>query len=134
MRLYLFSVIAIAVITIITIYLYRRDENIKFLNDFGWVVSEAVIETEKIEIPFVFDEVFNNYNQLQIEAGLDLTKYKGKKGIRYTYEVLNYPQKINDVVRANVICINSKPVAGDIMTTSINGFMHSLKFSTEEYE
>ena len=63
---------------------------------------------------------------------MDLTPYKGEKAIRYTYEVLNYPIKTDEMVRANVICVNEKPVAGDIMTVSIHGFMHSLKYPTRE--
>ena len=31
-------------------------------------------------------------------------------------------------VRANVITVRGKPVAGDIMTVSIDGFMHSLLY------
>ena len=83
---------------------------------------------EKIDviIPKEFDEVYENYNKIQLEAGLNLEKYKGKKGTRYTYEVTNYPENLSDTVRANIIIIDNTPVAGDIMTTNINGFMHSL--------
>ena len=42
------------------------------------------------------------------------------------YSVVNYPIDTGETVYANVICIDGKPVAGDVMTVGINGFMHSL--------
>ena len=104
----------------------KNNENIEFLNSYGWEVLETPLEKVSINIPEVFDDVYNNYNSLQLEAGLDLSKYKGKSAVRYTYSVLNYPEDVGEDVRANIILVDNTPVAGDIMTTSISGFMHSL--------
>lgn len=94
---------------------------------FGWQLSEAYTETEKIRIPDPFDEVYKSYNVMQKEAGFDLEPYCGKSGMRYTFAVENYPVDVGEPVYANVLCIDGKPVGGDIMTVSISGFMHSLK-------
>ena len=91
--------------------------------------SAKAVESEEITIPKPFDKVYENYNEIQLRAGLDLTPYMGMSGIRYTYTVKNYPVYVGEEVRANVICIDGKPVAGDIMTVSLSGFMHSLEFS-----
>lgn len=125
--------ICVLIIIIITIFflLFFKDNsntNVEFLKTFGWKVEKEEIEREEIKIPQTFDEVYNNYNNLQKQAGLDLEKYKGKKAIRYTYLVINYPEDVKEDVRANVICVKGIPVAGDIMTLSLDGFMHSLNF------
>ena len=99
----------------------------KFIENYGWRISEEYSDSANIKIPLIFDEVYKSYNIIQNEAGLDIEPYRGMDGVRYTYEVLNYPMEVGEKVFANVICIKGHPVAGDIMTVSINGFMHSLK-------
>lgn len=105
---------------------WKNADNIEFLKSYGWEVKKHPIEKEEVTIPEKFDDVYENYNKLQIEAGLDLSDFCGKKGIRYTYEVTNYPVKVKSTVRANIIIIDNTPVAGDIMTTDLDGFMYSL--------
>ncbi len=122
------TILAVVIIAY-TFVVYSTDNDaIEFLNRYGWQVNEKPIESQTVIIPLVFDTVYEDYNTLQKEAGLDLTEYKGKKGTRYTYEVLNYPGNVENV-RANVIVIDGKAVAGDISTVALDGFMHSLKYS-----
>lgn len=128
MIFYFVTVIVIAGITMACVSLTGKDENIDFLEQYGWTVEKEYIEKQNVAIPDEFDDVYTAYNDIQKQAGLDLTAYCGKKGIRYTYIVTNYPDEVGETVRANVICIGGKPVAGDIMTVSLRGFMHSLKF------
>lgn len=101
-----------------------------FLSEYGWETDEKICDSAKITVPDVFDNVYNNYNELQTAAGLDLEKYRGKSGTRYTFTVTNYPTDADETVYANVIVINSQPVGGDIMTRSLYGFMHSLSQNT----
>lgn len=136
MLLYTFFVVIIVIITLCVLYVsgYDTNKNVKFLKEYGWIVSEKEIETEEIVIPKIFDDVYNSYNQLQKQAGLDLSLYKGKKAVRYTYIVLNYPRDTQEEIRANVICVKGKPIAGDIMTVSLDGFMHSLQYQKQMQE
>lgn len=136
MLFYFLCVSAIVCITVVVIYGSETgdEKNISFLQSYGWEVSREAIEIEEIKIPEVFDDVYDNYNRLQLRAGLDLRTCKGKKAVRYTYSVLNYPNNTSENVRANVICVKGKPVAGDIMTVNLDGFMHSLNFPAEEKE
>ena len=90
------------------------------------------MDSEKIHIPEVFDEVYKGYNKIQSDAGLDIEPYRGKEAVRYTFEILNYPYNVGEKVYANVICVKGEPVAGDVMTVSVNGFMHSLKMPKQE--
>lgn len=121
------------VILVITIFAFTAfaDEAVdlkagEFLKSYGWEVDKRCIEKSQVIIPEPFDLVYENYNVLQTEAGLDLKPYMGKKGMRYTYYVTNYPKDVNEPVRANVIIIDGKCVAGDICTVSLDGFIHSL--------
>lgn len=129
--MYFISVVIIIVTTLMFV-LFASGEtdtnNIVFLKGYGWEVRTKSVEKEDIIIPKPFDHVYENYNDIQLKAGLDLRPYMGMKGVRYTYIVENYPKDVGEEVRANVICINNEPVGGDIMTVSIRGFIHSLNF------
>lgn len=106
----------------------ENTENINFLKNYGWTVEPNLHECETITIPQEFDDVYNNYNELQKISGLDLSLYKGCAAKRYTYIVTNFPHKTDDTVYANVLCVNNKPVAGDVMTVRLDGFMYSLSY------
>ncbi len=127
---YTLTVVAIAIITGGCIFLSskKQENNIEFLKSYGWEVENVPIEKETVKIPQVFDTVYTDYNLLQLQAGLNLLDYQGKSGTRYTYVVTNYPKPTKSQVRANVIVIDGTPVAGDIMTVELDGFMHSLSF------
>lgn len=127
-----FAAVVIIIVTTLAFVLFASGEsdvnNISFLKSYGWEVKGRAIEEAEIIIPDPFDRVYENYNKLQLRAGLDLSTYKGMHGMRYTYIVENYPVDVGEQVRANVLCINGEPVGGDIMTVSLRGFMHSLLF------
>lgn len=129
--MYIAAVIMIVIITIaFAVFASGPDEvNIEFLESYGWRVGEHYIECRDVIIPKPFDLVYENYNELQAEAGLDLTKYMGCRAKRYTYIVENYPEDVGEPVRADILCVNGKPVAGDIMTVSADGFMKSLNMN-----
>lgn len=127
-----FAAVLIIIVTTLAFVIFAKGEteaeNVAFLKSYGWEVSENAVEKAEVVIPEPFDDVYDNYNKIQLSAGLDLRPYKGMEGVRYTYIVENYPKDTGCEVRANIICINDEPVAGDIMTVNINGFMHSLRF------
>lgn len=133
MKKMLYYVITVAVIIgIAAVCMAFADDdnskNISFLKSYGWAVDENPIEKVDLTIPEEFDDVYKNYNELQNLSGNDLAEYKGKKAIRYTYIVKNFPQKTDRTVRANVISVNGEPVGGDVMTVNIDGFMYSLAY------
>lgn len=127
--LYFTAVVTILLVTFAFVYFASGEENagnVEFLESYGWQVEKKAAETEEFTIPEEFDRVYENYNELQRRAGLDLEPYKGRKAKRYTYIVKNYPREVGEEVRANVVTVDGKCVAGDIMTVSAGGFMHSL--------
>ena len=102
--------------------------NAEFLGSYGWEIKKRPIEKADVNIPEPFDLVYENYNKMQLAAGLDLEPYMGRKAVRYTYEVTNFPYDEPKNVRANVLCVDNEPVAGDVMTVAADGFMAGLDF------
>lgn len=128
-----FSIIIFAILFICTIsifYAFGNESEAEicraFLKEYGWETQKQPHDRTDVTIPAKFDAVYENYNKIQKNAGLDLTAYCGKKGVRYSFVVTNYPIDVGETVYANVLCINGLPVGGDIMTVSLNGFMHAL--------
>lgn len=102
-----------------------NDDRIDFLEQFGWTVSEKPTEEVKVTIPKDFDKVMLSYNEFQRQQGLDLTKYKGKEVMRYTYEITNYPD-YDGRVFANVLIYRNKVIGGDVCSSDLNGFLHGF--------
>lgn len=90
----------------------------------GWDIDETPLEKAEIDIPLQFDNVYNEYNKLQKQAGFDLTDYMGKRVTRYTFAVKNFDGV--EGVRANVLVYKGKVIGGDLMTVAIDGFMIPL--------
>lgn len=97
----------------------------KFLAQYDWEVEDDVIEECEITIPNEFDKVMTQYNEIQKQQGLDLSKYKKKTATRYTYKVTNYPG-YSGTVYANVITFRGKVIGGDICTADAKGFLHTF--------
>lgn len=128
---YMVTILFIVCIGTICMVLAKDEDsgNVEFLGEYGWEVTGECVEREKVEIPEVFDEVYNDYNSLQRLAGLDISDYKGETAVRYTYIVTNFPTETKEKeIRANVLTVNGQPIAGDVMTVSLDGFMYSLNY------
>jgi hypothetical protein len=99
-------------------------ERVAYLAELGWEVKAEPVEQREIVIPQEFSVVFENYNELQKQQGFDLKRFAGKSAMLYSYEVTNYPS--SDIVLADLYIINNRVVAGDIHSTALDGFMHTL--------
>ncbi len=144
-----FAVICVALVTLITLiafvptfdtgsvavsdgvsYSYEKiksnEDRVNFLAQFGWQVKGDPLESVEVTIPDSFDKVFMSYNELQKQGGLDLSRYKGKKVMRYTYEITNYTD-YNGVVYATVLVYRNRVIGGDISSADINGFIHGFE-------
>lgn len=100
-------------------------DGIKFLAQYGWAVEDDIVEECEIVIPSDFDKIMTQYNEIQKQQGLDLTKYQKKTANRYTYKVTNYPN-YSGTVYANVITFRGKVIGGDICTADAKGFLHTF--------
>ena len=105
-----------------------NDSRVTFLKDFGWEVTTSPLESGQVRIPTETTEVFDRYNHLQQTQGYDLTKYGGKKVMRYVYKVNNYPGA-TDPVFATVLVYKNQIIGGDITNTASGGKIQSFKMN-----
>jgi len=103
-----------------------NEDRVNFLSQFGWQVKGDPVNSEKVSVPDTFDKVLMGYNEIQKEQGLDLSKYKGKELMRYTYEITNY-KDYDGVVYATVLMYRNKVVGGDICSADPAGFIHGFE-------
>ena len=105
--------------------LESNEERLYLLTSLGWEVDMQPAEAAEVRIPSEFSEVYEKYNLIQKEQGLNLEKYKGDKVMRYTYVIVNHPSG-ETILHATLLVKNNKLIGGDISSPKLNGFMHSL--------
>ncbi len=99
-----------------------------FIESFGWVVEEEPIEIRQVAIPEEFDDVYENYNAIQIKQGYDLSEYAGRYAKRWTYCIKNYPEKEDsEYIRINILVCDGVIIGGDVCSVELDGFMHGFK-------
>lgn len=97
-----------------------NDSRVQFLESFGWQVKASPKESGQVRIPEKTSEVFDRYNTLQKDQGYDLSKFAGKKVMRYVYEIENYPGS-TEPVYATLLLYKNKVIGGDITNTAYKG-------------
>jgi hypothetical protein len=96
------------------------------ISEMGWECSEKPQEHKSITIPAEFDDVYEGYNELQLEQGFDLSKYKGKTAEVYTYPVYNY-EGHSDCMTLTLIGCDGVLIGGNVCCTELDGFMQGIK-------
>lgn len=96
-----------------------------YLAQYGWQVETPAISEENVLIPKTFSEVFENYNQLQLKQGYDLSKYAGTEVKLYTYRVTNHDS--NEIVLAQLYVFKDQVIGGDVHSSDLDGFMCGIK-------
>ncbi|MDO4847647.1 MAG: DUF4830 domain-containing protein [Clostridiaceae bacterium] len=105
----------------------NSQERIAYLAQFGWSVLDEPAEVKEIIIPAEFDDVYTNYNKIQLEQGFDLTQYLNKRVKKWSYTVTNYPGYENkNCIRANLLILDGKVIGGDVCSVELDGFMHGF--------
>lgn len=105
-----------------------EDDILKFISYYGWEVDEQPAEVREVIIPETFDEVYTNYNEIQLAQGFNLEKYAGQKVKRWTYIVRNYPETSpeDDYIRINILISDGVVIGGDVCSVKLDGFMHGF--------
>ena len=101
-----------------------NDDRLAYLSGLGWQVSPQPLAAEELLIPEEFDESYEGYLRLQSDQGFDLTRYRGKRVKRYTYQVTNSPAQTEPVQLALLIYKN-RVVGGQIQSSS-GSFLHGF--------
>ncbi len=96
----------------------------EFLSVNGWKVDfDSEVISEK-NIPYIFDDTYEEYSSLQKKQGFDLEKYKSRKITVFSYPLLNYPgYEDSDNIYINLLVYEGKIIGADILCTAINGFI-----------
>ena len=102
-----------------------NDGRVQFLAALGWEVSTSPTESGQVRIPQEQNDVFSRYNELQKNAGYDLSEYAGKTVMRYVYKVNNFPNATKPVY-ATLLIYKNQVIGGDITNTAANGTMQAL--------
>lgn len=129
-KMYFLTILLIIAIAIVSL-LFSRDEDAlarEFLSGYGISIESTPYSSESFVIPEEFDSYYDSYNMMQIESGLNLSHHKGKKAIRRTYRIINFPGEAKGEIFANVIFVNNTPVAGDINCPALSGFILPLSY------
>ena len=106
-----------------------NEDRIKFIQQYGWTVTEEPVEIKEVIIPKEFDDTYEQYNTIQKSQGFDLSRYQGKTAKRYTYAVTNYPNRQG--VLANLLVVDEKVVGGDLCSSEPNGILHGFSLQEE---
>lgn len=106
----------------------NEEEILTFISSYGWEVDKEPVEVRDVVIPEVFDDVYSNYNKIQLEQGFDLQKYSGRRVKRWTYIIRNYPDTTpeDDFIRINLLIKDEQVIGGDVCSVKLDGFMHGL--------
>ena len=103
-----------------------NEDRINFLKQFGWEVESEPTSEKEVLIPEEFDKIFTGYNEIQRKQGLDLSDFKKKNVMRYTYVVTNYPD-YDGTVYANILVYRNNVIGGDICSADVGGFVHGFE-------
>ena len=59
----------------------------EFFEQLGIKAEMDTEVSDSVQIPCVFNDTYNKYNEIQRKIGLDLQPYKGKNAERFTYRI-----------------------------------------------
>lgn len=106
----------------------NHSERMSFVSQFGWEINEEPLEVREVVIPTEFDDVYSQYNDIQLSQGFDLTSFKGVRVKRWTYSVKNYVgYEDKDCIQINLLVYEGKVIGGDVCSVELNGFMHGFQ-------
>ncbi len=108
-----------------SIILETEQQRQEFLTSMGWEISGEPINVREVVIPSEWNEVFSQYNAIQMQQGFDLDDFRGKNVTIYTYEVYNYENKPENMI-ANLMVYENKLIGGDVSCTELGGFIQGL--------
>ena len=106
-----------------------NEDMVAYLESYGWQVDPKPLAVQELQIPEEFDESYTEYLKLQSTQGFDLSELCGKRVKRYTYEITNYPTGETGV-QVSLLVYKNKVVGGDVLSASLNGFIHGLEMPT----
>ena len=90
------------------------DAQVEFLSQFGIKVNTKTKQSDTITIPLNFDNIYNEYNELQQAAGLDLKPFRGEQVSRVVF-------KLQDKEKYVTLLLFKAHVIGGHLSTGVYG-------------
>ncbi len=129
---YIAGTFAFAVVIFIIIFgVFSIDNStnrmiVEYVTGLGWQINPSPAEISHLTIPSEFDAVYETYNAVQKVSGFDLTPFKGKSVVRYTYLVQNHAESDKCRVMLGILVYDKRIIAGDISSVDSGGFLHGI--------
>lgn len=95
-------------------------KRMEFLAYYKIEVDESAVSVKETRLPQKVSGFFNDYNQIIVKGGFDLSDFYGKDITVYSYKLKVSPEKT-----INIIVSAGKIIAGDI-TDNLNGTVSPL--------
>lgn len=99
-----------------------NEQRISYIQSFGWDPGITHSAVENIRIPTDFDDVYEEYNDLQRRQGFDLRRYRAHTVKRFTYELVDTMVPLN----AELLVENGIIIGADIVSPTASGFQGAL--------
>lgn len=92
-----------------------------FIEELGYITDPAPADVSECLIPEGFGAVYNDYKDLNLKAGFDLTPLRGHYVTRLCFKLVG-----EDELYANILIKDKKICGGDICSYRLNGHMLPL--------
>ncbi len=108
-------------------------ERIAFINECGWQTEMTHCELTEVRVPVSFDEVYEEYNRLQLMQGFDLRPYRAHSVKKYTYVITNYRENGSNIpdMYAQLLVEDGVIIAADISSAEAGSMVTVLKYSDD---
>ncbi|MBQ3094134.1 MAG: DUF4830 domain-containing protein [Clostridia bacterium] len=83
-----------------------------FLTSLGYTAELPAVQIKEIRLPDVFDDALTAYNDVQKQAGYDLSAYAGQRVKLRTYALAEHPD--GHACEAHIYVYNGLIIGGDI--------------------
>lgn len=112
-----------------------NDARIAFITACGWETDPTHCELTEVRIPVNFDEVYEEYNELQLKQGFDLRAHRAHSVKQYTYLIHNYRDEGSGTplpdIYANLLVEDGAIIGADISSGEAGSFVAVLKHDEE---
>ncbi|MGN1340134.1 MAG: DUF4830 domain-containing protein [Oscillospiraceae bacterium] len=102
-----------------------NQQRLEYIQSFGWNTGITHSDVKEVRIPVNFDEVYEEYNDLQKKQGFDLRSYRAHSVKKYTYEI---SKSDDDPVQlyAELLVENGEIIGADITSGRAGDLLTAL--------
>ncbi len=105
-------------------------QRIAFINECGWQTDVTHCDVTEVRIPVNFDDVYSDYNDIQLLQGFDLRPYRAHSVKKYTYNISNFRPEGSSApaadIYANLLVEDGMIIGADISSGESGGLLTVL--------